>query len=149
MANVASIQRKNEFLQRVNHPAGSDLVTSVKQFIQSITKMPTSNLIDDNYDSYLVREFLDEMNEIMDTHPLWRSANDIQKEESKEGLEKYIIVNLHAKLFGNREDERKTDLQIFSQLKAVNWMTLEHMEVDPKAEEDPSIMELACSGKNN
>lgn len=139
--------RKSAFLQRVNHPGASDIVGKIKKFVNKILQTPTSTLIVD--DTEVIREFLDSMEQIILQHPLWNSCTEQEIEETREGLEKYVTLNLHSKLYGNREDDRVKDSLIHKTIRSLHWITLEHMEVNPVIANEKLSMELACSGKFN
>mgnify|MGYP005995563989 CR=1 FL=1 len=144
MATVAPKTRKNAFLARVNHPSASGIVSSIKHFVQSVLKTPASVLVRE--DSVMVREFLETTEEVILNHPLWKSCDTSQIEETREGLEKYVTLNLHAKLFGNREEDRKKDTEIHETLIKLSWISFSHMDINEKIAAETSSMQLACSG---
>jgi len=144
MANLTtSTPKKNLFLQRVNHPTAVGIASNIKFFISSMNSLPTATLI--TKDGDLVRKFLDQTEETIRGHPLWKDCDDKEMAETIEGLEKFVTVNLHARLFGNREEERKKDTEIINKLKKLNWITLKHMEVHESVGEDKSSITLACT----
>lgn len=141
---LTSTTKKSAFLQRINHPTASDIVGNIKKFIQKVLQTPTSILI--NGDSKIIREFLDSMEETMKQHPLWKSCTDEEINESNEGLEKFVTLNLHSKLFGNREEERTQDSLIYDKISSLHWISLEHMEINSEVSKEKLSIDLACSG---
>ena len=88
--------KKNAFLQKVNHPSAVNIVSNIKLFLSSMNSVPITTLI--QKDSSLVRKFLDTTEEVIRAHPLWSVCDEQEMIDTIEGLEKYVTLNLHARL---------------------------------------------------
>ena len=86
---------KNPFLQRVNHPSAAGIVNSIQQFIRFIQTQSDDSLVEQDTD--LVRDFLEETEEAINVHPLWRSLGEKEMQDTFEALEKFLLVNLHPR----------------------------------------------------
>ena len=93
-SQAAFNQKKNNFIQKMNHPSAGHLVSTIRNFIELFLAKPP--LPEHQQES--VRNFLDSTEELIKRHPLWRDCSEKEFDETREGLEKYLIAKLFPQL---------------------------------------------------
>ncbi|KAL5076591.1 hypothetical protein RYX36_015575 [Vicia faba] len=138
-ADVLGLQ---DFLERMRQPAAADFVKAIKSFIVSFS----NNGPDPDRDSAAVQEFLANMEAAFKAHPLWSGCSEDELESAGEGLEKYVMTKLFARVFASIPDDVKLDDQLSEKMALVQqFIRPENLDIKPAFQNEPSWL-LAQKG---
>lgn len=131
------------FLERVNRPACRDVKTALKLFVRSVLGPDGDGTLPKNSSSEFVglkdlgtrcNEFLVNMETALTQHPAWCYANEETLLNARDGIEKYVMEQLHdialtrtpeSKLWKD-EDER-----LFKRMHLLSFVTPDMLDVKP------------------
>ena len=82
-----------DFLEKMKHKSTLNLVKSIKKFNDTILKIEYKEIETQK----MIRNFLNEIENVIKLHVLWKDSNEIEIENTIEGLEKYITSKLYSK----------------------------------------------------
>eukprot|EP00658_Telonema_sp_P-2_P031377 TRINITY_DN2348_c0_g1_i2.p1 TRINITY_DN2348_c0_g1~~TRINITY_DN2348_c0_g1_i2.p1 ORF type:complete len:488 (+),score=119.52 TRINITY_DN2348_c0_g1_i2:88-1551(+) len=114
-----------DFLEKLRQPAAADIVNNMKVFIENFQKRPPQE------DLHLsVRAFLDQMEGVLQRHPLWEGASQEEFENAREGLEKLLMTRIHSRAFKPDASYSRRDEELSARLALLgSFVTLEHLDI--------------------
>lgn len=114
-----------DFLEKLRQPAATNIVNEMKTFIENFQKQAQKE------DLYLsVRSFLDQMESMLQRHPLWEGASTEEYENAREGLEKLLMTRIHSKAFKPHPMYAVKDQELSARLGALgSFVTLDHLDI--------------------
>ena len=77
----------------MKHKSTLNLVKSIKKFNDTILKIEYKEIETQK----MIRNFLNEIENVIKLHVLWKDSNEIEIENTIEGLEKHITSKLYSK----------------------------------------------------
>ncbi|KAJ8762976.1 hypothetical protein K2173_023105 [Erythroxylum novogranatense] len=127
MENADVFLGLQDFLERMRQPSASDFVRSIKSFIVSFS----NNDPNPERDSAQVQEFLANMEKAFRAHPLWAGCSEEELDSAGEGLEKYVMTKLFARVFA-LPDDVKVDDQLSEKLSLIQqFIRPENLDIKP------------------
>jgi hypothetical protein len=121
-----------DFVTKMKHKSVLPIVKKIKQFVESIC----SQEYKDNTPQ-IVGKFMREMEESIISHPHWKGASDLEVENAREGIEKYIMTKLHAKVFSPSIQDIQMDMEISNKLNKMQSIKPDNLDVPSTIELDP------------
>uniref|UniRef100_A0A7S1KTD5 VPS9 domain-containing protein n=1 Tax=Percolomonas cosmopolitus TaxID=63605 RepID=A0A7S1KTD5_9EUKA len=88
-----------DFVDKMRHKNSSSLVKSLKKFIKDVNDRPYTDTLPRR-----VRKFLLVIMKEMERHPQWKDSSDLEMENAREGVEKYVMTKIFNKCFSSIED---------------------------------------------
>ncbi|CAG9463441.1 unnamed protein product [Pedinophyceae sp. YPF-701] len=132
----------HHFLEKMKNPQASDLVRSIKTFVNEFeqTKKRKGGS-DPESDSKRIQDFFIQMDVAFRSHPLWRDCSEAELEAAGEGLEKYVLTKLHPLLFATAPEDRERDELLSLHMRGLQFLKPEHLEIpEGHADEDKVAM---------
>eukprot|EP00743_Colponemidia_sp_Colp-15_P009179 GILK01010016.1.p1 GENE.GILK01010016.1~~GILK01010016.1.p1 ORF type:complete len:447 (-),score=82.70 GILK01010016.1:467-1771(-) len=126
-----------EFMDKLRTPSGSEIYKTIRMFCY---RFPFDKPRQEQ--ANLVHDFLDQAEQALLRNPLWKGSDETQLEVAREGLEKLVMKNLHAKLFGTFQEEIAADEEVAKKLFCLQFVAFEHLDI-PEEQRDPFSLELA------
>ncbi|KAL1309971.1 hypothetical protein HN51_052687 [Arachis hypogaea] len=125
----------HDFLERMRQPSAADFVKAIKSFIVSFS----NNAPDPERDGGAVQEFFANMEAAFRAHPLWAGCSDEELESAGEGLEKYVMTKLFARVFASLPEDVKLDDQLSEKMALVQqFIKPENLDIKPAFENETS-----------
>lgn len=138
------------FLEKMRHPAATDLVRSIKNFIQAMLDRHAAAVAaateggnaaaarreTADAQSAAVQRFLEETEDAFRQHPLWRDAREDELEAAGEGLEKYLMTKLHDATFAFAPEDREQDEHLSALLAALRFVRPEHLDIPERVRKE-------------
>ncbi|KAK7311586.1 hypothetical protein RJT34_09829 [Clitoria ternatea] len=135
MENADVFLGLHDFLERMRQPSAADFVKAIKSFIVSFS----NNAPDPERDSAAVQEFLANMEAAFKAHPLWSGCSEEELESAGEGLEKYVMTKLFARVFASIRDDVKLDDQLFEKMALIQqFIRPENLDITPAFQNETS-----------
>lgn len=118
----------HDFLERMRQPSAADFVKSIKSFIVSFS----NNAPDPERDGAAVQEFLANTEAAFRAHPLWAGCSEEELESAGEGLEKYVMTKLFARVFASLPDDAKYDEKLSEKMALIQqFVRPENLDIKP------------------
>ncbi|PIN19018.1 Vacuolar assembly/sorting protein VPS9 [Handroanthus impetiginosus] len=125
----------HDFLERMRHPSAADFVKAIKSFIVSFLNNPP----DAEKDSAAVQEFLGNMEIAFRAHTLWAGSSEEEMESAGEGLEKYVMTKLFARVFASIPEDVKADEQLHEKMALLQqFIRPENLDIKPAFQNETS-----------
>ncbi|XP_051122516.1 vacuolar protein sorting-associated protein 9A-like isoform X2 [Andrographis paniculata] len=125
----------HDFLERMRHPSAADFVKAIKSFIVSFL----NNAPDAERDSKAVQEFLGNMEAAFRAHPLWAGSTEEELESASEGMEKYVMTKLFARVFASIPEDVKADEQLNEKMALIQqFVRPENLDIKPTYQNETS-----------
>ncbi|KAE8728291.1 Vacuolar protein sorting-associated protein 9A [Hibiscus syriacus] len=135
MENTDVFLGLQDFLDRMRQPTAADFVKSIKSFIVSFS----NNAPDPERDSAAVQAFLANMEAAFRAHPLWAGCSEEELDSAGEGLEKYVMTKLFARVFASLSDDVKHDEQLSEKMALVQqFVRPENLDIKPTFQNETS-----------
>ncbi|WJX83707.1 Vacuolar protein sorting-associated protein 9A [Trifolium repens] len=135
MENADVFLGLHDFLERMRQPAAADFVKAIKSFIVSFS----NNGPDPDRDSASVQDFLANMEAAFKAHPLWSGCSEDELESAGEGLEKYVMMKLFARVFASLPDDVKLDDQLSEKMSLIQqFIRPENLDIKPAFQNETS-----------
>ncbi|XP_061350496.1 vacuolar protein sorting-associated protein 9A-like [Gastrolobium bilobum] len=135
MENADVFLGLHDFLERMRQPSAADFVKAIKSFIVSFS----NNAPDPERDSAAVQEFLANMEAAFKAHPLWSGCSEEELESAGEGLEKYVMTKLFARVFASLPDDVKLDDQLSEKMALIQqFIRPENLDIKPAFQNETS-----------
>ncbi|CAJ2644287.1 unnamed protein product [Trifolium pratense] len=135
MENADVFLGLHDFLERMRQPAAADFVKAIKSFIVSFS----NNGPDPDRDSAAVQDFLANMEAAFKAHPLWSGCSEDELESAGEGLEKYVMTKLFARVFASLPDDVKLDDQLSEKMSLIQqFIRPENLDIKPAFQNETS-----------
>ncbi|KAK7351152.1 hypothetical protein VNO77_10387 [Canavalia gladiata] len=135
MENADVFLGLHDFLERMRQPSAADFVKAIKSFIVSFS----NNAPDPERDSAAVQEFLANMEAAFRAHPLWSGCSEEELESAGEGLEKYVMTKLFARVFASLPDDVKLDDELSEKMALIQqFIRPENLDIKPAFQNETS-----------
>ncbi|MED6131360.1 Vacuolar protein sorting-associated protein 9A [Stylosanthes scabra] len=135
MENADVFLGLHDFLERMRQPSAADFVKAIKSFIVSFS----NNAPDPERDGGAVQEFFANMEAAFRAHPLWAGCSEEELESAGEGLEKYVMTKLFARVFASVPEDVKLDDQLSEKMALVQqFIKPENLDIKPVFENETS-----------
>ncbi|KAL2339845.1 hypothetical protein Fmac_007785 [Flemingia macrophylla] len=135
MENADVFLGLHDFLERMRQPSAAEFVKAIKSFIVSFS----NNAPDPERDSAAVQAFLAKMEADFKAHPLWAGCSEEELESAGEGLEKYVMTKLFARVFASLPDDVKLDDQLSEKMALVQqFIRPENLDIKPVFQNESS-----------
>ncbi|XP_047179224.1 vacuolar protein sorting-associated protein 9A-like [Vigna umbellata] len=135
MENADVFLGLQDFLERMRQPSAAEFVKAIKSFIVSFS----NNAPDPERDSALVQAFLAKMEADFRAHPLWAGCSEEELESAGEGLEKYVMTKLFARVFASVPDDVKLDDQLSEKMALIQqFVRPENLDIKPPFQNESS-----------
>lgn len=135
MENADVFLGLHDFLERMRQPSAAEFVKAIKSFIVSFS----NNAPDPDRDSAAVQAFLAKMEADFKAHPLWAGCSEEELESAGEGLEKYVMTKLFARVFASLPDDVKLDDQLSEKMALVQqFIRPENLDIKPVFQNESS-----------
>ena len=117
-----------DFFAKMRQPDAFDLVTAIKGFIEKNQKCKS---VEESVP--LLHNFLAEIAERVEQHPLWAEASEWDLDNAAEGMEKYVLSKMYRWYFqpANSDDVFK-DQALTERMTLLQFVKLEHLEIGPE-----------------
>lgn len=134
----------------MRHQSSIDLVKKIKKFINDLNKaeyVPENSENKEASFSYRVQKFLIEVMKEIREHPQWKNASELEMDNAREGIEKYVMTKLYSKVFSPTVEDLTIDNEIAMRFSLFSKrIEPSHLDLDPNlvtdnesAAIDPSI----------
>eukprot|EP00040_Diaphanoeca_grandis_P034695 m.216372 g.216372 ORF g.216372 m.216372 type:complete len:475 (-) comp33207_c3_seq1:448-1872(-) len=124
------------FLVKMREKSAFGLVTEIKEFIAEHSKQ---KLLADEFVE-IIRSFLEETNEKVAQHELWRDCSHDELDNASEGLEKYLMNKMYKACFQpSSSDDALRDQALAERLSLLSFVRPEHLDIPPGLCEDKAI----------
>ncbi|TKY74326.1 Vacuolar protein sorting-associated protein 9A [Spatholobus suberectus] len=135
MENADVFLGLHDFLERMRQPSAAEFVKAIKSFIVSFS----NNAPDPERDSAAVQAFLSKMEADFKAHPLWSGCSEEELESAGEGLEKYVMTKLFARVFASLPDDVKLDDQLYAKMALIQqFIRPENLDIKPAFQNESS-----------
>ncbi|CAJ1974167.1 unnamed protein product [Sphenostylis stenocarpa] len=135
MENADVFLGLQDFLERMRQPSAAEFVKAIKSFIVSFS----NNAPDPDRDSALVQAFLAKMEADFRAHSLWAGCSEEELESAGEGLEKYVMTKLFARVFASVPDDVKLDDQLSEKMALIQqFVRPENLDIKPPFQNESS-----------
>jgi len=130
---TASVHQQGVFREMLKHPSAQSVVMQIRNFLQGF---PTSG-ITRNEAASRVHAFLTKTQDWMlsESVVFAADADEEGRSNAAEGLEKFVLLRLHSRVFGIEESDKAEDELIHRQIAGLKWVkfiNLKGPEVDPE-----------------
>ncbi|RDY04513.1 Vacuolar protein sorting-associated protein 9A [Mucuna pruriens] len=135
MENADVFLGLHDFLERMRQPTAAEFVKAIKSFIVSFS----NNAPDPERDSAFVQAFLAKMEADFRAHPLWAGCSEEELESAGEGLEKYVMTKLFARVFASIPDDVKLDDELSEKMAMIQqFIRPENLDIMPAFQNESS-----------
>lgn len=120
-----------DFVDKMNHKSNSNLSKKLKAFFDEVNKGPYTKTLQRK-----VRRFIDTITKDFEKHPHWKDSSELEMENTREGIEIYVMTKIFNKCFNIEEDE-KIDQQLSYRISCFQSLKPSSLEIDPRIIESP------------
>jgi hypothetical protein len=124
----------------MRHQSSINLVKKIKKFINDLNKaeyVPENSENKEASFSYRVQKFLIEVMKEIREHPQWKNASELEMDNAREGIEKYVMTKLYSKVFSPTVEDLTIDNEIAMRLSLFSKrIEPHHLDLDPNLVND-------------
>ncbi|CEM33556.1 unnamed protein product [Vitrella brassicaformis CCMP3155] len=125
------------FIELFKHPSAQGVVAAVREFVSGFPER-----LGRRQASEMLHHFLAETQEkLLQTEVFASSPAEVQQ-NAREGLEKFVLIKLHHRLFRCEASDEAEDKRLHDHLSRLQWLSFEHLDVPALPEEG---LELAIN----
>ena len=113
------------FMEKMQDPAASRLLAAMKEFIRQYKDLAHSV----NETSEAVQTFFQNMEDAVIQHPLWVGCESEELERTCDGVEKFVMMRLHDRVFSAEAEEVAEDETLSERIELLRFLDVDHLGI--------------------
>ncbi len=115
-----------DFMEKIKHKSAAALVKKIRNFIDQ-TNSPSFSITEAFPQQ--VHHFISEILEQVQVHPLWKSATELELDNTRESIEKYLTTKMYGKIFASSVEDLKEDEELHKKLTQLRSLKPEQFDI--------------------
>lgn len=129
-----------DFLTKLKHDNSAPLTKDMKKFSDDFNSSPHSETED-----VRVLEFMEQMDGKVARSPQWKAASDDELENSREGIEKYLMTKIYNRAWSPTDEEAQRDATLMAKMDMLrDLITADHFDI-PKQYQKEEAFQMATT----
>ena len=121
-----------EFMFKMQQPSAAGLLASMKEFVRQQLREPANRPRSMDEWEAAVQTFFQQSEESVAEHPLWAGCEPDELERACDGVEKFVMMRLHDRVFAADEEEAAEDERVGEWMRTLRFVTVDHLGIGPE-----------------